>query len=217
MQERVNNEYIEANRSLCKEDIKYKKDLKDWGNWLTGNNLDRSLRPFFRGRLTGEAEDFAYSVLPNHYRYEDKIALMDIDFLSIQADEGYGKYNNLCINTTDGVTHYISLNKCLEGSTKKQALLQAMRGTVRLHHGCGNSEFHLDHAGEYPFIRIANMYLEGKDEAELLAQRKTTNEHGFHLIYFDNGFIEFHDKYARLELITKEANLAKAHEAKQWN
>jgi len=88
-------------------------------------------------------------------------------------------------------------------SSLKQIVTTAMRTEVYLRHGCGTAGMHLDHSGAYPFIRIYDMYVSSKNlrKLALLCSRQGIDDNG--------AYIKFHDKYAKLKMISAKANMKK--------
>ncbi len=223
---RYNSWTVDACREALPRPIKLVKDTKAWVKFITGSMADICTRSEFRGILLGEDLEFVLSILPNHPNYVGKIAPYNLR--SIEVCQAYAtvpdtndKWNNITIHFHDApdVVDF-SLNKCASKATKRTSVIAAMRGCVAFRHGQGTDGMHLDHSGEYPFIRIANMFLSQTEQTieELYSGIITVNKvsNGYNKLA-DNGFIDFHDKYADLNLITAEENLAKAHEAKQYS
>ncbi len=224
---RYNSGTVEACREELPRPIKLVKDSKEWVKFITGSMVDVCVRDEFRGILEGEDLEFVLSILPNHPNYENKIAPYNLK--SIEVCQAYAsipgtndKWNNITIHFHDGedVVDF-SLNKCAGKATKRTSVIAAMRGCVAFRHGQGTDGMHLDHGGDYPFIRIANMFLAQTPHSveDLYDSIITINEahRGYNKLDDADGFIDYHDKYADLNLITASENLAKAHEAKQYS
>jgi len=126
--------------------------------------------------------------------------------------------NKICFHfiRKDGTIDHFSFLKCLNNSSIYQEFAGACRGSV--HHIVRQMRLdknipkthHIDHAEPYPFRRILKEFIQ-KNKPDMTCSFDSVPETYLHKLPepLHSQFIDYHNKYAILEVITAEENLKK--------
>src|SRR5262249_15947783 len=151
---------------------------------------------------------------------------------SVRTDPYWPKSTQLCLHRLDGSMAIISWNACLRPRTKRSHLLQAMRAAVEdqvrasRQLAFANEQpcccpytgdvlafetAHVDHAAPGEFSLLVKVWLaqDGLTLADLLIAPAVPPQTGTRMIDAQQraSWQQFHHRYARLQVISAEANL----------
>jgi len=152
-------------------------------------------------------------VLKEHPSYEDK-ARGGVIRMWVETT----MYGNKCfhLERQDGTKTDFSYLKCFNPSSHRTDYLKACRKAVEpiiidfknKAYGKLGKEVHVDHDLPYPFIKIARMFanIHSLDDIKI---KRGDNKLGveFEDKELEKEWIVFHNKYAKLRIISAEANL----------